>query len=206
MCLPAVPSDTPSSRISCNLCHNYQSDANRYGICLSAGDPTNLRMTKRLKLRPICSEETPLSSPGRLQQASRCGAHTRYWFFQVPVWAQRSHSGVGQWEMQVEMGAQRPIHRPDLFFILTGWFTILFFIFFFALCSLNNGVWLFQKNEPVLNGTHESSILFSLSWCEAFSSRWRFFIFFILRMRPGRIMSESKTIKNVSDSVRVRTW
>lgn len=35
---------SPSSGTPCNLCYNYQSSANRYRICLSAGNPADAEM------------------------------------------------------------------------------------------------------------------------------------------------------------------
>lgn len=175
MCQPAVPSDTPGSRISCNLCHNHQSDTNRCSICLSARDPTNPHMTKPLKLRPICSEETPLPSPGRLQKASQCNAHSRYWFSGTCVGAAFTFRCRSVRDASRDASSKTHSQtRPFLY--LNRMIHFFFLFFFFPLCSLNNGVRPFQKNEAVLNGRHESGILFNLSWCEAFSSRWHFFV------------------------------
>lgn len=105
MCQLSAPSDKPGSRMSCNLCHNYQSDTNRYSICLSTGNPTDPYMTNPAKLHPICSKENHfhkdllLSSDG-ISMQGYCKPHDATFTdnidFPISVWAQHSHPGVGQ--------------------------------------------------------------------------------------------------------------
>lgn len=87
-------------------------------------------MTNPAKLQPICSTETHflkhllLSSPwnfhARLLQASQYNAHRQYWFSDTCVGREFRCRSVRD---ASELMLQLSIHRPTVFFILTGWVT-----------------------------------------------------------------------------------
>lgn len=131
------PSDKSSCRITCNLCHNHQSDANGWRIFVfSLWFVQILKWKMQLNYQPICPEDAYISSlcwdvADRLPYTARCNAHnSQYWFF--------SNTHVGKaftfrcQSIRNELMLPVSIQRANLF--SKGWkagCSPMFFFFFF---------------------------------------------------------------------------
>ncbi len=150
----AAPLDKPRSRISCNLCHNYQSNTNRYSICLSAfrcSYDKSSKITSYFALKGLIFQnvfcfkalEFPCKVAAGLTMQPLQGLLIFWYLCGHSIHIQVSVSEICS--SRCELMLPISIHRPNLSFYFNRVNHWLFS------SPLYNGVWASQKNKVILN-------------------------------------------------------